>query len=96
MGHTLLNRWNLDGQIIQAALQHHNDAIGDRRNDLAALVSLADYLCGKCNLGFYTGAPVPSPELLARCGLGEEPAVTEIVEQIAQAYRDESSLFKIV
>ena len=92
MGHTILNRWNLDGQIIHATLKHHSD--GASNNELANLLTVADYLSSRGNLGFVT-QPSPPPEpLLSRCGLDDEAAIALFLGELAQAYREESALFE--
>lgn len=93
VGYTLLSQWNMDPQLVQAALNHHSDVSDDASNQLAEMVAVADYLCDKCGLGFFTDTSLPSPETLARYGLADDPANDEIVGQIQQAYRDESALF---
>jgi HD-like signal output (HDOD) protein len=93
MGYTLLGQWNMDPQLVQAALNHHSDVGDDASNQLAEMLAVADYLCGKCDLGFFTEPPMPSPETRACYGLADDQAIDEIVGQIQQAYRDESALF---
>ncbi len=92
MGHTILNRWNLDGQIIHAALKHHSD--GASPNELANLLTVADFLSCRCNLGFFTEPAPPPRELLAVCGLDDEAAMAVFLGELAQAYREESALFE--
>ncbi|MSP38153.1 MAG: HDOD domain-containing protein [Deltaproteobacteria bacterium] len=92
MGHTILNRWNLDAQIIHATLKHHSD--GASPNELANLLTVADYLSSKCNLGFFT-MPTPPPEaLLVKCGLTDETAMAQLIAEIVEAHREESLLFE--
>src|SRR5437879_10071309 len=67
MGFTLLNSWNLDSQIAQAALNHHSDLQMDGGNKLSAILTVADYLCSKCGLGFFTGPDSHTAEPLALC-----------------------------
>lgn len=93
MGYTLLGHWNMDPQLVQAALNHHSDVGDDVANQLAEMLAVADYLCGRCDLGFFTEPPTPSAEMLARYGLADEQTCGEMVGQIQQAYRDESALF---
>ena len=92
MGHTILNRWNLDGQIIHATLKHHSDSRSS--NDLANLLTVADYLSCKCNLGFFTEPTPPPQELLTTLGLNDDAAMAQLVEEITQAHREESLLFE--
>jgi HD-like signal output (HDOD) protein len=92
MGHTILNRWNLDGQIIHATLKHHNN--GASNNELANLLTVADYLSCRCNLGFLFEPASPPQELLAACALDDEAAMALLLGELAQAYREESALFE--
>jgi HD-like signal output (HDOD) protein len=92
MGHTILNRWNLDAQIIHATLKHHSDSVGP--NELANLLTVADYLCWRCNLGFFTEPTPPSEELLVKCGLNDEMALAQLIEKVMQTHQEESLLFE--
>lgn len=92
MGHTILNRWNLDGQIIHATLKHHSD--GASPNELANLLTVADYLSCRGNLGFFTEPAPPPREMLAACSLDDEAAMALFLGELAQAYREESALFE--
>jgi HD-like signal output (HDOD) protein len=92
MGHTILNRWNLDGQIIHATLKHHSDGVS--HNELANLLTVADYLSCRCNLGFFTEPTPPPEQLLSTCGLDDEAAMAQLLEALAQAHRQESLLFE--
>ena len=92
MGHTILNRWNLDGQIIHATLKHHSD--GASPNELANLLTAADYLSCRGNLGFFTEPAPPPREMLAACSLDDEAAMALFLSELAQAYREESALFE--
>jgi HD-like signal output (HDOD) protein len=92
MGHTILNRWNLDGQIIHATLKHHSDGAGP--NDLANLLTVADYLCWRCNLGFFTEPAPPPKPLLAKCGLNDAAVMAQLIEEVMETYREESLIFE--
>ena len=93
MGYTLLGHWNMDSQLAQAVFNHHSDVGADDSNQLAETLTLADYLCAKCDLGFFTEPQAPSVEVLARHGWEGEQTTDEVVEQIRRAFHEESALF---
>ena len=93
MGFTLLNHWNMDEHLVQAVFNHHSDLSDDADNELADLLTLADYLCWKGDLGFFTEPALPSARVLARCGWDGTSSTDEVVELILEAYRAESLLF---
>ena len=94
IGLTLLDSWNIDAQIGQAVLNHHGDVTGDSANELAAMLSVADYLCFKAGLGFFATPPVPAADLLVKCGCDNPEGVDEVAQAIRDAYKEESDLFK--
>jgi len=94
MGFTLLNSWNLDSQIAQAALNHHSDLQMDGGNKLSAILTVADYLCSKCGLGFFTEPASPAAEALAMCQCADDGSMSQVIEEIQEAYQAESELFK--
>lgn len=95
VGVTLLEAWNIDAQIREAVLHHHNyDAANKEPRTLAASIMCADYLAAKAGLDFYYEPPVPGPELLSVFDCESEQQVDEIVEQIRAAYEEESALFR--
>ena len=93
MGFTLLNSWNMDSQIAQATLNHHSDVQADDDNKLTAMLTVADSLCWKADLGFFIEPPSPSPEALALCGCVDVESTNRVVEEIGEAHRSESALF---
>jgi putative nucleotidyltransferase with HDIG domain len=94
MGFTLLNSWNMDSQIAQAALNHHSDLQTDGGNRLSAMLIVADYLCSKCDLGFFVEPAPPSAEALAMCQCADNESMSRVTEEIVEAYQAESALFK--
>jgi HD-like signal output (HDOD) protein len=94
MGFTLLNSWNMDSQIAQATLNHHSDPRDGDGNQLTAMLTVADYLCAKCDLGFFIEPSAPSPETLAMCACVDEGSTNQVIEEIHQAYLSESALFE--
>jgi len=96
IGVTLLDAWNIDSQISRAVLNHHSDLSGDRNNALAELVSIADFLCFKADLGFFGELPTPPADILAKCGCADEESVRNTCQSIREAYDEESALFRPV
>src|ERR1044071_1389100 len=96
IGFTLLNSWNMDSQVVQAALNHHSEITTDDDNRLSALLTVANALCWKADLGFCLEPPAPSTEALALCGCGDEQSVKRVAEEISEAYRNESAFFATV
>ena len=93
IGFTLLNSWNMDSDVVQAALNHHSEIPADGDNRLSALLTVANALCWKADLGFCLEPPAPSAEALALCGCADEESVNHRVAEIAAAYQNESALF---
>lgn len=93
IGFTLLNSWKMDSQVVQAALNHHSEIATDDHNRLSALVTVANALCWKADLGFCLEPPAPSAETLVLCGCGDQESVNHVVEEISEACRNESALF---
>jgi putative nucleotidyltransferase with HDIG domain len=94
IGLTLLDSWNIDGQIGQAVLNHHSDLGGDNTNYLAATVALADYFCAKVDLGLFAMPPEPQAPRLAIYGCDSAETTAETLQTIRQAYDNESALFR--
>ena len=96
IGFTLLNSWNMDSDVVQAALNHHSEIPANGDNRLSTLLTVANALCWKADLGFCLEPPGPSAEALALCGCGDEASTKQIVAEIREAYQHESALFAAV
>jgi putative nucleotidyltransferase with HDIG domain len=95
VGVTLLEAWNIDTQIREAVLNHHNyDAAKHDPKALAASLVCADYLAAKADLGFYYRPPLPDPQVMSVFDCENEEKISEVVEQIRAAYEEESALFR--
>jgi putative nucleotidyltransferase with HDIG domain len=95
VGVTLLEAWNIDSEIREAVLNHHNyDAAKRNPQTLAASLVCADYLASKANLGFFSQPPSPEAELMSVFGCVSEEEISEVVAQIRTAYEQESALFR--
>lgn len=95
VGLTLLEAWNIDSQIREAVLNHHNaDAAKKNPKSLAASLVCADYLVAKADLGFFYQPPLPEPEVVSVFNCEKEEEISEVVEQVQAAYEEESALFR--
>lgn len=93
IGFTLLNTWNMDSQVVQAALNHHSEIATDDDNRLSALLTVANALCWKADLGFCLEPPAPSADALALCNCGDQESADRMAAEISEAYQNESALF---
>lgn len=94
IGLTLLDSWNIDGQIGQAVLNHHGDVAADKSNHLAAMITVAEYLCCKVDLGLFATPATPPAVSLAMCDCDNDEAIDTVLQAIRKAYDDESALFR--
>jgi putative nucleotidyltransferase with HDIG domain len=94
IGLTLLDTWNIDSQIGLAVLNHHSEIAGENSNELATILTVADYLCSKADLGFIVEPAPPTMDMLAKCHLDGEESIGAIVQEIRAAYDEESALFQ--
>lgn len=95
VGVTLLEAWNIDSQIREAVLNHHNyEAAKKNPKTLAASLVCADYLAAKADLGFFYQPPLPDAELMSVFDCDNEETIAEVVGQIRAAYEEESALFR--
>lgn len=94
IGLTLLDAWNIDSQIGLAVLNHHSEIAGDNTNELATILTVADYLCAKADLGFVVEPTPPTMEMLAKCRLDSAESIGAMVQAIREAYDQESALFQ--
>ncbi len=90
IGLTLLDAWNIDSQIGRAVLNHHSDVTGDDTNQMAEMISVADYLSCKADLGFFAEAPAPAAAILAKCRCDGDEELAETVEAIRSAFHEET------
>jgi putative nucleotidyltransferase with HDIG domain len=94
IGLTLLDTWNIESQIGNAVLNHHSEIAGENSNELAAILTVADYLSSKADLGFIVAPTPPTMAMLAQCRLESEESIGAIVQEIRAAYDEESALFQ--
>ncbi len=94
IGNTLLECWNLDSQISPAVLHHHDYQEGSDPKALTTLIRLADYLCSRAGLGFFSEPPSPEAELLSYFGCDSEESLGSLVEELREAFEVENALFQ--
>ncbi len=89
----LLDFWNIDEQVNEAVMSHHN--VGENRiGSLASIIDMADYICGKADLGFYGEVGQPDQERLGAFDCQGEEALSRIVAETRNAFDQESLLFR--
>ena len=54
----------------------------------------ADYLCAQADLGFFSELPNPGAEMISVSGCEHEPALAQLVQEVRDAFQEESFLFK--
>ena len=89
----LLDHWNIDEQVNEAVISHHNVS-ENRVGSLASIIDMADYICGKADLGFYGEVYQPDEERLAAFDCLDEASLDRIVEETRGAFDQESLLFR--
>jgi len=93
IGLALFDAWNIDSEIGQATMKHHEED-SDRSAELTAILRLADYLSFRADLGFYSEPPAPTIETLRTFGCGEEESLKTTLQSIRAAFEEESALFQ--
>lgn len=97
VGVTLLEAWNIDSQIKEAVLNHHNyEAAGKDPKGLAASLVCADYVAFKADLGFFSQPPLPDAGVMSAFGCDDDAQLSDTVAQVRAAYEEESALFRPV
>lgn len=94
IGLTLLDTWNIDSQIGLAVLNHHSEIAGENTSELATILTLADFLCAKADLGFIVEPTPPTMGMRAKCHLDSEESIGAFVQEIREVYDEESALFQ--
>ena len=94
IGLTLIDCWNLEHEIGEALLTHHNhDDDGAQPDSLDALLRMADYLAHAAGLGFFTEPPFPPEPVLRFFGCDTPEGLARLVEEVREAFEAENSLF---
>ena len=93
LGFALLDHWNIEEHVSEAVMNHHNVA-DNCSGSLASIIQMADYICGKAELGFYGEACHPAKETLDAFDCLDEASLHGVVEETRGAFEQESLLFR--
>ncbi len=93
IGVALLEFWNIDGEIGDAVLRHHEQGGSAEPQSLPAILRMADYLCLKAELGFFSETSAPSQQARSAFGCEDEAALEALAQEVRAAYEEESALF---
>ena len=94
IGFTLLDCWNIDSEIGQAVLKHHEDRKDRRADELATIIASADCFSFSAELGFLSEPPAPPSEVLSAYGADGDESFETMVQAVREAFNAESALFK--
>jgi hypothetical protein len=89
----LLEFWNIDAQISDAVLRHHEQDGSPDPQSLPTILRVADYLCLKADLGFFSGASAPDYAVSSAFGCADDAGFEALVEELRNAFAEESKLF---
>jgi putative nucleotidyltransferase with HDIG domain len=93
IGVALLEFWNIDAQISDAVLRHHEQDGSPDPQSLPTILRVADYLCLKADLGFFSGASAPDYAVSSAFGCADDAGFEALVEELRNAFAEESKLF---
>ncbi|MBI4528520.1 MAG: HDOD domain-containing protein [Deltaproteobacteria bacterium] len=96
IGFTLLDSWNLDPEMGQAILTHHDGAENGNPKELATILASANYLSYKAGLGFFSEPEAPPPEVKSAFGCDSDEAFAAAVQELREAFEAEKALFQPV
>ncbi len=93
IGVALLEFWNIDPEIGDAVLRHHEQGGSAEPRSLPAILRVADYLCLKAELGFFSETSAPSQQTRCAFGCEDDAALEALTQEVRAAYEEESALF---
>jgi putative nucleotidyltransferase with HDIG domain len=93
VGVALLDFWHIDEQVSDAVLNHHKGG-ENGAGSLAAIIDMSDYLCARADLGFFGEFPAATDEMLRACACADEVSLSALVQEVRDAFEEESLLFK--
>lgn len=93
VGVALLDFWNIEEQVSEAILTHHGAEDNPVRS-LAATVEMADFLCGRADLGFFGEVRTASAEMLRAFDCADEETLNQVVQEVRDAFDQESLFFR--
>jgi putative nucleotidyltransferase with HDIG domain len=89
----LLEFWNIDPQISEAVLRHHEQDGNPDPQALPTILRMADYLCLKADLGFFSEVTAPDAAVSAAFGCAEDSDLESLTQELRNAFTEESRLF---
>ncbi len=93
IGLALLDFWDIDSRIGQAAYWHHYDGDSIDADSLVSILKMADYLCFKVDLGFFSEPPPPTAEMTRAFGCEEADSLEALSQEVRGAFDEKSQLF---
>jgi putative nucleotidyltransferase with HDIG domain len=93
IGLALLDYWDIDERIGQAAYWHHYDGDGIDADSLVSILKMADHLCFKVDLGFVSEPPPPTAEMAHVFGCEDAESLEALAQEVRKAFDEESQLF---
>lgn len=94
IGFTLLDCWNIDSEIGQAVLKHHEDREDRSADELATIIAAADCFSFSADLGFLSEPAAPPSNVLSAFGVDGEESFATMIQEARDAFSAESALFK--
>jgi HD-like signal output (HDOD) protein len=94
IGVTLLEMWNIEGEIGTAVLNHHASPYIDQPRGLTTIVSLADYLSVKADLGCVDDLAEPPDPILSAFHCDRQENLALLLAEIKDAFTKEVALFR--
>jgi putative nucleotidyltransferase with HDIG domain len=94
IGFTLLDCWNIDPEIGQAVLKHHEDREDQAADELATIIASADCFSFRAELGFLSEPPAPRAEVLKAYGVDGDESLESMIQEVRDGFNAESALFK--
>ena len=93
IGVALLEFWNIDAEISDAVLRHHEHDGKPEAKSLPTILRMADHLCLKADLGFFSETSAPIYRVCCAFGCEDEAALEALAQEVRTAYDEESALF---
>ena len=93
IGLALLDFWDIDARIGQAAYWHHYDGEGIDADSLVSILKMADYLCFKVDLGFFSEPPPPTAEMTHVFGCEDAESLEALAQEVRNTFDEEIQLF---
>jgi len=93
IGLALLDFWDIDSRIGQATYWHHYDGDSIDADSLVSILKMADYLCFKVDLGFFSEPPPLAPEMTHVFGCEDAESLEALAQEVRKAFDEENQLF---